>query len=165
MLVVSTASSGARHDEAVTAHSAVPAGADPLELDIFEPALLNHSMYSSLGKSIQMSAKNRDSQKAIPPGFSTLYASLIPLCGSGQYSMLQVVDEVDVTGCFVTGVKKAPGDSSLKLGNKVGDVSRPLNPFSFLLRFIIGLISAGYFVLVALHMWIKDQIFPEGTSI
>lgn len=26
--------------------------------------------------------------QAMPPGFVTLYASVMPLCGSGQYSML-----------------------------------------------------------------------------
>lgn len=45
-----------------------------------------------------MSAKKRDSQKvgytgpirqAFPPIFSTLYASFIPRCGSGQYSILR----------------------------------------------------------------------------
>lgn len=65
------------------------------------PAFLNHSMYSSsLGKSIHISAKKRDSQKvgytgpiiqAFPPIFSTLYASLMPRCGSGQYSMLRYI--------------------------------------------------------------------------
>ena len=68
-------------------------------LTSLNPAFLNHSIYSSSwGKSIHMSAKKRDSQKvgytgpitqAVPPNFRTLYASLIPLCGSGQYSMLQ----------------------------------------------------------------------------
>ena len=52
---------------------------------------------SSVGNSIQQSAKKRDSQKvgctgpmrqARPPGLVTLYASLMPRCGSGQYSML-----------------------------------------------------------------------------
>lgn len=56
------------------------------------------SMYSaSVGKSIQTSAKNLESQnvgctgpmrQAKPPLFTTRYASLMPRCGSGQYSML-----------------------------------------------------------------------------
>ena len=63
------------------------------------PAFVNHSMYSSsFGKSIHMSAKKRDNQyvgytgpikHAFPPIFRTRYASLMPRCGSGQYSMLQ----------------------------------------------------------------------------
>jgi len=64
----------------------------------WKPALVNQSIYSSsVGNSIHTSAKNRDSQNvgctgpmrhALPPFLSTLYASLIPRCGSGQYSML-----------------------------------------------------------------------------
>jgi hypothetical protein len=64
-----------------------------------KPAFSNHSIYSSsFGKSIHTSAKKRDNQKvgctgpirqAFPPIFSTLYASLIPRCGSGQYSILK----------------------------------------------------------------------------
>ena len=56
------------------------------------------SLYSaSVGKSIQTSAKNLESQnvgwtgpmrQAKPPLFTTRYASLMPRCGSGQYSML-----------------------------------------------------------------------------
>lgn len=68
-------------------------------LTSLKPAFSNHSMYSSsFGKSIHTSAKKRDNQKvgctgpirqAFPPIFSTLYASLIPRCGSGQYSILK----------------------------------------------------------------------------
>jgi hypothetical protein len=56
-------------------------------------------MYSSsFGKSIQASAKKRDNQnvgytgpikQALPPSFKTLYASLMPRYGSGQYSILR----------------------------------------------------------------------------
>ena len=56
------------------------------------------SLYSaSVGKSIQTSANNLESQnvgctgpmrQAKPPLFTTRYASLMPRCGSGQYSML-----------------------------------------------------------------------------
>lgn len=66
-----------------------------------KPAFSNHSIYSSsLGKSIHISAKKRDNQyvgytgpikHAFPPIFRTLYASLMPRCGSGQYSMLQEI--------------------------------------------------------------------------
>lgn len=68
-------------------------------LTSLKPAFWNHSIYSSsFGKSIHISAKKRDSQKvgytgpitqAFPPIFSTLYASLMPRCGSGQYSILK----------------------------------------------------------------------------
>mmetsp|Transcript_9291 Transcript_9291/g.23560 ORF Transcript_9291/g.23560 Transcript_9291/m.23560 type:complete len:221 (+) Transcript_9291:120-782(+) len=63
-----------------------------------KPALVNHSMYSSsVGKSIQTSAKKREMgqvgctgpmRQALPPGLMTRYASVMPRCGSGQYSML-----------------------------------------------------------------------------
>lgn len=69
-------------------------------LTSLKPAFWNHSMYSSsFGKSIHTSAKKRDNQKVgytgpirqdFPPIFSTLYASLIPRCGSGQYSILRI---------------------------------------------------------------------------
>lgn len=62
------------------------------------PAFVNHWIYSSsFGKSIHTSAKKRDNQNvgytgpimhAFPPSFRTLYASLMPRCGSGQYSIL-----------------------------------------------------------------------------
>lgn len=78
------------------------------------PAFLNHSIYSSsLGKSIHTSAMILDSQNvgytgpithAIPPGFSTRYASAIPRCGSGQYSMLQKCegDQIAAITTFLT---------------------------------------------------------------
>lgn len=69
-----------------------------LSFTSLNPAFSNHSIYSSsFGNSIHTSAKKRDNQKvgytgpikhAFPPSFNTRYASLIPLWGSGQYSML-----------------------------------------------------------------------------
>lgn len=53
----------------------------------------------------------------------------------------------------------------LQLGRKAEDVSRPLNPFSFFLRFILGTMAATYYVLVPIYMWIKDQIIPQGQPI
>ncbi|XP_008802281.1 2-methyl-6-phytyl-1,4-hydroquinone methyltransferase 1, chloroplastic [Phoenix dactylifera] len=70
-----------------------------------------------------------------------------------------------IMGCSVTGVKRASGDSPLQLGPKAEDVKQPVNPFAFLLRFILGTIAAAYFVLVPIYMWIKDQIVPKGMPI
>ncbi|KAG0521758.1 hypothetical protein BDA96_08G188900 [Sorghum bicolor] len=70
-----------------------------------------------------------------------------------------------IIGCSVTGVKRASGDSPLKLGPKAEDVSKPVNPIIFLFRFLIGTICAAYYVLVPIYMWIKDQIVPNGMPI
>uniref|UniRef100_A0A1D1XNZ9 Inner envelope membrane protein, chloroplastic n=1 Tax=Anthurium amnicola TaxID=1678845 RepID=A0A1D1XNZ9_9ARAE len=70
-----------------------------------------------------------------------------------------------IMGCCVTGVKRGSGESPLKLGKKVEDINEPMKPFSFLVRYIIGLIAAAYYVLVAFYMWVKDKIFPEGVPI
>lgn len=70
-----------------------------------------------------------------------------------------------IMGCSVTGVKPLSGDSPLKLGPKAEDVKKPVNPFVFLFRFIIGAIAATYFVLVPIYMWLKDQIVPKGQPI
>ncbi|GMI66496.1 INNER ENVELOPE PROTEIN 37, VITAMIN E DEFECTIVE 3, ALBINO OR PALE GREEN MUTANT 1 [Hibiscus trionum] len=70
-----------------------------------------------------------------------------------------------IMGCSVTGVKPTSGDSPLQLGPKTEDVSKPVNPFTFLLRFILGTMAATYYVLVPIYMWLKDQIVPEGQPI
>ncbi|XP_056160036.1 2-methyl-6-phytyl-1,4-hydroquinone methyltransferase, chloroplastic [Syzygium oleosum] len=70
-----------------------------------------------------------------------------------------------IMGCSVTGVKPASGDSPLQLGPKTEDVSKPVNPFVFSLRFLLGAMAATYFVLVPIYMWLKDQIIPKGRPI
>ncbi|KAH1259704.1 2-methyl-6-phytyl-1,4-hydroquinone methyltransferase, chloroplastic [Glycine max] len=70
-----------------------------------------------------------------------------------------------IMGCSVTGVKPLSGDSPLQLGPKVEDVKKPVNPFVFLYRFILGTIASTYFVLVPIYMWIKDKIVPRGMPI
>ncbi|XP_073315590.1 2-methyl-6-phytyl-1,4-hydroquinone methyltransferase, chloroplastic-like [Primulina huaijiensis] len=70
-----------------------------------------------------------------------------------------------IMGCSVTGIKPASGDSPLKLGPKAEDVSKPVNPFVFLMRFILGAMAATYYVLVPIYMWIKDQIVPKDQPI
>ncbi|KAH9764755.1 2-methyl-6-phytyl-1,4-hydroquinone methyltransferase [Citrus sinensis] len=70
-----------------------------------------------------------------------------------------------IMGCSVTGVKPLSGDSPLQLGPKAEDVQKPVNPFVFALRFILGAIAATYFVLVPIYMWLKDQIVPKGQPI
>ncbi|CAL5032794.1 unnamed protein product [Urochloa decumbens] len=70
-----------------------------------------------------------------------------------------------IIGCSVTGVKREHGDSSLELGPKAEDVRIPVNPITFLFRFLIGTICAAYYVLVPIYMWIKDQIVPQGMPI
>lgn len=54
---------------------------------------------------------------------------------------------------------------TLQLGPKEEDVSKPVNPFVFLARFLLGAMAATYYVLVPIYMWIKDQIVPEGQPI
>lgn len=53
----------------------------------------------------------------------------------------------------------------MKLGPKVEDVEKPVNPLVFLFRLIAGVIAATYYVLVPIYMWIKDQIVPKGMPI
>ena len=56
-------------------------------------------------------------------------------------------------------------NSLLQLGPKVEDVKKPVNPFVFLTRFILGALAATYYVLVPIYMWIKDKIVPKGMPI
>lgn len=53
----------------------------------------------------------------------------------------------------------------LQLGPKVEDIETPVNPFVFLLRFLLGASAGVYYVLVPVYMWIKDQIVPKGQPI
>lgn len=53
----------------------------------------------------------------------------------------------------------------LQLGPKVEDVSKPVNPVVFLLRFMLGAMAGAYYVLVPIYMWLKDQIVPKGQPI
>ncbi|KAL2530065.1 Ubiquinone biosynthesis methyltransferase COQ5 [Forsythia ovata] len=52
-----------------------------------------------------------------------------------------------------------------QLGPKAKDVKKPVNPFVFLSCFLLGAITATYFVLIPIYMWLKDQIVPKGMSI
>uniref|UniRef100_A0A0E0DS38 pantetheine-phosphate adenylyltransferase n=1 Tax=Oryza meridionalis TaxID=40149 RepID=A0A0E0DS38_9ORYZ len=70
-----------------------------------------------------------------------------------------------IMGCSVTGVKRSSGDSPLQLGPKAEDVEKPVNPFTFIFRFVMGTICASYYVLVPIYMWIKDQIVPKDQPI
>ncbi|CAN0898510.1 2-methyl-6-phytyl-1,4-hydroquinone methyltransferase, chloroplastic [Linum grandiflorum] len=70
-----------------------------------------------------------------------------------------------IIGCSVTAVKPASGHSPFKLGPKIEDVSKPVNPFVLLMRFILGTMAAMYYGLVPIYMWIKDKIVPEGMPI
>lgn len=70
-----------------------------------------------------------------------------------------------IMGCSVTGVKPASGDSPLQLGPKEEDVEKPVDPFVFLPRFILGVLAAAWFTLVPIYMWLKDQIVPKGQPI
>ncbi|KAK4855528.1 hypothetical protein QYF36_008253 [Acer negundo] len=69
-----------------------------------------------------------------------------------------------IMGCSVTGVKPLSGDSPLQLGPKVEDVRKPVNPFVFFIRFILGAMAATYYVLVPIYMWLKDQIVPKDET-
>lgn len=53
----------------------------------------------------------------------------------------------------------------MQLGPKQEDVSKPVNPFVFLYRLILGALAGAYYVLVPIYMWIKDQIVPKGQPI
>ncbi|KAM1057851.1 hypothetical protein COP1_031163 [Malus domestica] len=70
-----------------------------------------------------------------------------------------------IMGCSVTGVKPASGDSPLQLGPKAEDVTKPVNRWSFFVRFMLGVMAATYYVLVPIYMWIKDHIVPKGQPI
>ncbi|KAL9683800.1 hypothetical protein QQ045_021226 [Rhodiola kirilowii] len=70
-----------------------------------------------------------------------------------------------IMGCSVTGVKPLSGDSPLQLGPIAEDVAQPVNPFVFLLRFVLGATAGGYYVLVPIYMWLKDQIVPKDRPI
>nr|CAB3490521.1 unnamed protein product [Digitaria exilis] len=70
-----------------------------------------------------------------------------------------------IIGCSVTGVKRGHGDSPLQLGPKAEDVSKAVNPITFLLRFLLGTLSAAYYVIVPIYMWIKDKIVTRSMSI
>ncbi|KAJ8513602.1 hypothetical protein OPV22_004036 [Ensete ventricosum] len=43
-----------------------------------------------------------------------------------------------IMGCSVTGVQREFGDSPFQLGPEAEDVEKPVNPFSFLVRFILA---------------------------
>ncbi|CAA7394882.1 unnamed protein product [Spirodela intermedia] len=70
-----------------------------------------------------------------------------------------------IMGCWVTGVKKASGDSPLKLGPKSNTIHNSEGTLSFLARLIPGSFAAAYFVLISNYMWIKDMIYPKGVDI
>lgn len=53
----------------------------------------------------------------------------------------------------------------MQLGPKAEDVSKPTNPFVFLIRFLLGALAGAYYVLVPIYMWLKDQLVPEGQPI
>jgi MPBQ/MSBQ methyltransferase len=53
----------------------------------------------------------------------------------------------------------------LQLGPKAEDVEKPVNPFTFIFRFVMGTICASYYVLVPIYMWMKDQIVPKDQPI
>jgi MPBQ/MSBQ methyltransferase len=53
----------------------------------------------------------------------------------------------------------------MQLGPKAEDVKGPWNPFSFVYRFLVGVVASLYYVLVPIYMWIKDQIVPKGQPI
>lgn len=53
----------------------------------------------------------------------------------------------------------------MQLGPKEEDVEKAVNPFVFLLRFVLGAMAATWYVLVPIYMWLKDQIVPKGQPI
>lgn len=67
--------------------------------------------------------------------------------------------------CFKFSTLSMFSFALMQLGPKVEDVKKPVNPFVFLYRFILGTIASTYFVLVPIYMWIKDKIVPRGMPI
>lgn len=53
----------------------------------------------------------------------------------------------------------------MQLGPRAEDVKKPVNPFAFLLRFLLGLFAATYYVQFPISMWTKDQIVPKGQPV
>lgn len=51
------------------------------------------------------------------------------------------------------------------MGPKAEDVEDAVNPFVFLVCFILGAMAGTYYVLVPIYMWLKDQIVPKGSPI
>lgn len=53
----------------------------------------------------------------------------------------------------------------MDLGEKQESVQGKFNPFSFLLRFLLGSAAGFYYFLVPVYMWIKDKIFPKNWDL
>ena len=53
----------------------------------------------------------------------------------------------------------------MQLGPKAEDVKKPVNPFVFLSRLLLGVLASIYYVLLPIYMWIKDKIVPRGMPI
>jgi len=67
-----------------------------------------------------------------------------------------------IMGCSVTGTKPAAGPSPLVLP-PIGEVSKQsnTNPFSFLMRFLLGTAAGFYYFIVPVYMWLKNLIWPR----
>lgn len=73
-----------------------------------------------------------------------------------------------IIGTVVTGVKKAAGESPLKLGPKGETVKKTtrVNPVMSLIRFASGYTALFYFCFVVpIYLMIKDKIVPQGMAI
>ena len=50
------------------------------------------------------------------------------------------------------------------MGPKAEDVQKPVNPFTFLFRFLVGTLCAAYYVWIPIFMWIKDLVYPKDVK-
>ena len=51
-----------------------------------------------------------------------------------------------------------------QMGPKAEDVQKPVNPFTFLFRFLVGTLCAAYYVWIPIFMWIKDLVYPKDVK-
>eukprot|EP00262_Sarcandra_glabra_P020126 TRINITY_DN7916_c0_g1_i2.p1 TRINITY_DN7916_c0_g1~~TRINITY_DN7916_c0_g1_i2.p1 ORF type:complete len:108 (+),score=7.36 TRINITY_DN7916_c0_g1_i2:352-675(+) len=68
-----------------------------------------------------------------------------------------------VIGCVVTGTKPDHGPSPLKMDRKIEE--EKMGAIEFVIRFILGYIASGYFMIVPGYMWLKNMIIPHGKPI
>lgn len=71
-----------------------------------------------------------------------------------------------IMGCSVSGVKKSPGPSPLKLSDPE-EVSTRMNSniFTFLARLVLGTLAGFYYFVLPIYMWVKNLIWPRSGKI
>eukprot|EP00889_Picochlorum_renovo_P008730 jgi/Picre1/35760/NNA_003220.t1 len=71
-----------------------------------------------------------------------------------------------IMGCSVSGVKKSPGPSPLKLSDPE-EVSTRMNSniLTFLARLVLGTMAGFYYFVLPIYMWVKNLIWPRSGKI